>query len=180
MRSKHLWVKLIFCLLEWLRLWTLSNNRSLCMSGESPRVWLDEEIHRLGPQLSRQEGVHYHVNPRLGLSPRLLQCPTQCWNSKSRASWFTSWEISVLGKQKLAIEKSSPWSPLAKVIETLLLTFDCFDGSGFKEFRWEAFGSLLALRSCSKPAYQLWTEQLQLLALGNVPRKGRPFEAGFL
>lgn len=61
---------------------------------------------------------------------------------------------SVSGKQKLAIAKSSPCSLLAKVIQTLPLTIDSFDGSGFKKFRWAAFGSLLALRSSSKSTYQ--------------------------
>lgn len=39
----------IFRLLKWLKLWTLSNKRSLCMPGESLGVWLDKEIQRLGP-----------------------------------------------------------------------------------------------------------------------------------
>jgi len=86
---------------------------------------------------------------------------------------------SVSGKQKPATAKSSPCSSLAKVIETLPLIFDSFDGSAFKKFRWATFGSLLAQRHCSKPAYQLLTENLQLLALISVPGEGRPFGAGF-
>lgn len=150
MRSKLWCIKIIFCLLKWLRLWTLSKNS---MPGES------QSLFRLGytdlpnNSHSREENTIIWIPGSLSNADSsnvtLVIAPES-------ASWFTSQKTFSIREMETCCSKIQSVFIPSKVIEILPLT-DSFDRSGFEKFRWVVFDFLLALRSCSKPAYQLLT-----------------------